>query len=104
MEYTIENDLIRGMMQQGEFACLVDLTAGEKNKGFIVQWWCRKTDQLYESQAPTLKEALTSVLGQARSDPNPGVTEEECAETAERYKIQIFIPNPDHPFKPYCEE
>ena len=102
--YVIENDMIRGMMQQGEFSCLVDLTTGENNRGFIVHWWCRKTDKDYESQAPTLKEALSSVLGQAHADPNPWVTEEECAETAERFKIKIFIPDPNSPFKPYCGE
>jgi hypothetical protein len=94
-EYLKENGLIREMMKQGEFSCLVDLSDGEvfrKDRQFIIQWWCRKTDQMYESAAPTLMEALCSVLGQAHADPDPLVTEEQCAETAEKYKIQIFIP------------
>jgi hypothetical protein len=103
-EYLKENQLIREMMKQGEFSCLVDLTEADfiKKRGFIVQWWCRKTDKMYESKAPTLIEALSSVLGQAKVDPEPWVTEEECARTAEKFKIKIFIPDPNSPFKPYC--
>ena len=103
-EYLKENGLIREMMKQGEFSCLVDVSDGvfRKDRAFIVQWWCRKTDQMYESAAPTLMEALCSVLGQAHADPEPWVTEEQLRETAERCKIQIYIPDPEDPFRPQC--
>jgi hypothetical protein len=105
-EYPRENGLIREMMKQGEFNCLVELTGENPKyyKGFIIQWWCRKTDKMYESKAPTLLEALYSVLGQAHADPDPWVTEEQLKESAEHYKISIFIPNPDQRFKPVHEE
>jgi hypothetical protein len=98
-EYLRENGLIREMMQQGEFACLVEVVK-EPYSTFIVQWWCRKTDKEYEASADKLLDALASVLGQAHVDPKPWVTEEECAETAERCKIKIYIPDPEHPFRP----
>jgi hypothetical protein len=107
-EYLRENGLIREMMKQGEFSCLVDLSDGEvfrKDRQFIIQWWCRKTDQMYESAAPTLMEALCSVLGQAHADPDPWVTEEQLKESAEHYKIQIFIPCvPEQKWKPVCKD
>ena len=101
--YLKENDLIREMMKQGEFSCLVDLSDGKvfrKDRQFIIQWWCRKTDQMYESAAPTLMEALCSVLGQAHADPDPWVTEEQLKESEEKYKIQIFIPCVPSSYKP----
>lgn len=102
-EYLRENGLIREMMKQGEFICLVDLSDSDiyrKDRQFIVQWWCRKTDKIYESAAPTLMDALCSVLGQAHEDPDPWVTEEQCAETAEKYGINICIPGVPGSYKP----
>lgn len=90
-------------MKQGEFICLVDLSDSDiyrKDRQFIIQWWCRKTDKMYESAAPTLMDALCSVLGQAHEDPDPWVTEEQCAETAEKYRINICIPDVPGSYKP----
>ena len=106
-KYLRENGLIREMMKQGEFSCLVDLSDGDvfrKDRQFIIQWWCRKTDKMYESAAPTLMDALCSVLGQAHADPDPWVTEEQCAETAEKYKIDIYIPKGPGAYEPVHEE
>jgi hypothetical protein len=105
-EYLKENGLIREMMKQGEFNCLVDASEGNHNLKypFIVQWWCRKTDKMYEAGAPTLMDALCSVLGQAHADTDPWVTEEQLKESVEKYKISIYIPNPDQRYVPVHEE
>jgi peptidyl-tRNA hydrolase, PTH1 family len=94
MSCEIGNNLIQEMMKQGEFSCLVDTSdAKEKTKyPYIVQWWCRKTDKMYEAGADTLLDALYSVLGQAESDPNPWVSEEQLKESAEKFKTVIYIP------------
>lgn len=102
LNYENENNLIREMMTQGEFCCLVE-SSKNGEPYFIVQWWCRKTDNLYESAASTLFDALASVLGQAKSDPNPSVTEEQLRESAEKYKIEIYLPSAD-PYRPLHED
>lgn len=100
-----EFTLILKMMEQGEFVCLACTQNGISSEtSFVVQWWCRKTDKIYEAKAPTLEKALVCVLSQARTDLKPWVTDEECQKTAERYKIKIYIPDPDNPFSPKAPE
>jgi putative endonuclease len=98
MEADKEYKLLIEMCEQGEFSCLVHAN------NWIVQWWCRKMDKEYESKAPTLWDALISVLGQAEEDPEPWVTEEELKESAEKYKINIYIPDPSDYEPQYAKE
>lgn len=80
--------LLEEMMLQGEFSTLV----APRDK-VIAEWWCRKTDKCYQSAKPTLWDSLCHIIDQAKADPEPWATEDECKETEKYYGIKICIPS-----------